>query len=349
MNDETLRWLRRRTSRAADWPVDRLVEAKGASRVSVVLPARDEAATVGVIVDTIRRALVEDAPLVDELVVVDSRSTDATAALAAAAGATVVAQDEVLAHLPALHGKGEALWKGLAATTGDLVVFVDADLRDFDPAFVTGLLGPLLCDDTVAFTKGFYHRSLVGDGGVDVDGGGRVSELVARPLLNLHWPALAGLVQPLAGEYAGRREVLEAIPFVTGYGVELAMLVDVHHLVGLDAIAQVDLGTRHHRHHGLLELGRMAAQIQLAAAARIVGHHPAVLPVGPSTTITQFRRASIGPPGAGDGECGGGLDRELVVTDVAAGERPPLAGVRERRRAPDRPGTWRVASQRSAG
>ena len=324
-------WLRRRTSRASQWRVPRLVEAKNGTRVSVVLPARDEAATVGAIVAGIRRALVEDAPLVDELVVVDSRSSDATAEVAAAAGATVVTQDEVLEHLPPMAGKGEALWKGLAATTGDLVVFVDADLRDFDPAFVSGLLGPLLTDPTVAYTKGFYHRPLLADGVVDLDGGGRVSELVARPLLNLHWPELAGFVQPLAGEYAGRREVLERVPFTTGYGVDLAMLVDVHDLVGLDGLAQVDLGRRVHRHHDLEVLGRMSAQVLLAACARLERQGRAVYATGPATTMTQFRRSS------GPDDPGGGPDREVLVTDVAAGERPPLVQVRHPRCASERP------------
>ena len=311
-------WLRRRTSRTADWPLDRLVEHKRGRRVSVVLPARDEAATIGTIVTTIRRALVEGTGLVDEVLVVDSRSRDATAAVADAAGATVVDQDAVLGHLPPADGKGEALWKGLAASSGDVVVAVDADLRDFDPGFVTGLLGPLLVDEGVAFAKGFYHRPLTGDGVVDVDGGGRVSELVARPLLNLAWPRLAGFVQPLAGEFAARRELLESLPFTTGYGVEIGMLVDVLEQAGLDAMAQVDLGHRVHRHHDLQALGRMSAQIQLAAAARLARSGRLVGPT-PPTSMVQFRRAS----GPGDG----GLDREIVETEVAVGERPPLRDV----------------------
>ncbi len=298
----------------------RLIEAKGATRVSVVIPARNEAATIGAIVDTIRRALVEEAGLVDELVVIDSRSRDATAEIAAAAGAAVVAQDEVLAHLPPMDGKGEALWKGLAATTGDVVVFVDADLHDFDPAFVAGLLGPLLTDPSVDYVKGLYHRPLVLDGVTDLDGGGRVSELVARPLLNLYWPELAGFVQPLAGEYAGRREVLEQVRFVTGYGVELGLLVDMLDLVGLDALAQVDLGSRVHRHHDLQALSLMSAQIHLAACLRLEREGRAVHTSPPATRLTQFRR-TLGP-------ATGGLDRDVLVTDIIVGERPPLREVR---------------------
>ena len=311
------RWLVGRSSRAADWPVPRLVAAKAGTRVSVVIPARDEESTVGVIVGAIRRQLVDAVGLVDELVVVDSRSRDATAAVAAAAGAAVVAQDAVLADLPPLDGKGEALWKGLAASTGDVVVFVDADLHDFTTDFVTGLLGPLLCDPTVAYVKGFYHRPLVAPGATVPDGGGRVSELVARPLLNLHWPSLSGFIQPLAGEYAGRRSVLEAIPFVTSYGVELGMLVDLLETVGLDALAQVDLGTRRHRHHDIEALGRMAGQIMLTAASRLERHDRMVTSAPPSTVLAQFRRT--------DHPRTPGVDRDVVLTDLAVQERPPLA------------------------
>jgi len=313
-------WLVRRSSRAPQWPVPRLLAAKGGARISVVIPARDEAATIGAIVTEIRHKLIERVPLVDELIVVDSRSQDATATVAADAGAMVVAQDEVLAHLPTREGKGEALWKGLAASSGDIVVFVDGDLHEFTADFVTGLLGPLLTDPTVAYIKGFYHRPLMAGATTVPDGGGRVSELVARPLINLHWPALVGFVQPLAGEYAGRREVLEHIPFVTGYGVELAMLVDLLELLGLDALAQVDLGHRQHRHHGIEMLGQMAAQIMVTACSRLQRHGRAIAARPPATTLTQFRRA---PEFAGPG-----MDREIVLTDVSMAERPPLAQLR---------------------
>ncbi|MFC5061895.1 glucosyl-3-phosphoglycerate synthase [Actinomycetospora atypica] len=323
MHSQVRGWLAHRTSRVDQWPVARMVEQKGEQRVSVVLPARDEAATIGQIVTTVREALVERAGLVDEILVVDSRSGDDTARIAESAGATVVHQDQVLADMPPAHGKGEALWKGLAASTGDLVVAIDADLHDVQPGFVSGLLGPLLDNPGIAFVKGFYHRPLIGDGVVDVDGGGRVSELVARPLLNLAWPQLAGFVQPLAGEFAARRELLEAIPFATGYGVELGMLVDVLDRVGLDAMAQVDLGVRVHRHHDLQALGRMSAQIQLAASARLA--RQGVLVRSPETsTLVQFRRPSV--PGVG------GLDREIVETDIAVKDRPPLREVLDRRR-----------------
>ena len=212
IDPEVWRWLPRRSSRGVSWTVQRVMQAKGANRISVVLPARNEEQTVGRIVAKLRRQLVEDVGLVDEVIVVDSRSSDATTAVSAAAGATVYHQDQVLPEQPRMEGKGDALWKGLAASTGDVVLFVDSDLRDFTTQFIVGLLGPLLCQDDVAFVKAHYLRPLVTDHGTFPGGGGRVSELVARPLINMFWPRLAGFVQPLAGEYGGYRRVLEQIP-----------------------------------------------------------------------------------------------------------------------------------------
>jgi len=315
-------WATYRTTSAADWPVRRLLRAKGDSRVSVVLPACNEEATVGAIVSTIREHLMDRVPLVDELLVVDSRSTDRTAQVARAAGAEVVSQDVMTRGLPRLTGKGDALWAGLAAAEGDVVAFVDADLREFRPHFVTGLLGPLLTDPSVDFVKGFYHRPLVGVTSVEPDGGGRVTELMARPLLNLFWPELAGFVQPLAGEYAGRRDVLEQVPFVSGYGVETAMLIDLLELVGLDALAQVDLGERKHRHQDTAALGRMSAQILLTTWARLQRRGSASPDAVPAALLTQFRR--------GGSNALPNLDREIVVSDVSIEERPPLAQLRHR-------------------
>nr|WP_243704857.1 glucosyl-3-phosphoglycerate synthase [Micromonospora sp. KC723] len=315
-------WATYRTTSARDWPARRLVGAKGGSRVSVVLPARNEEATVGAIVATIRDHLMDRVALIDELIVVDSRSTDRTAQVARAAGAEVVSQDDMTRGLPRLAGKGDALWAGLAAAGGDIVAFVDADLREFRPHFVTGLLGPLLVDSSVEFVKGFYHRPLVGAHSVEPDGGGRVTELMARPLLNLFWPELAGFVQPLAGEYAGRREVLEQVPFVSGYGVETAMLIDLLELVGLDALAQVDLGERKHRHQDTAALGRMSAQIMQTAWSRLQRRGWASPGTVPATLLTQFRR--------GGSDTLPHLDREIVVSDVSVQERPPLAQLRHR-------------------
>jgi glucosyl-3-phosphoglycerate synthase len=312
-------WATSRTSSADDWQPHRLVQAKGRTTVSVVIPARNEEATVGTIVTAIRHALVLSVPLVDEVIVVDSRSADGTAAAARAAGAMVVSQDEITRGLPRMRGKGDALWAGLAVASGDVVAFVDADVDPFDPRFVRGLLGPLLTDPSVLFVKGFYHRPLKSGGYSEPDGGGRVTELVARPLLNLFWPDLAGFVQPLAGESAGRREVLERLPFVSGYGVETAMLVDLLDLVGLDALAQVDLGERAHRNQGNEALGQMAAQIQLTVWSRLMRQERAEASIPLPSLLTQFRR--------GGAQTLPNLGREIIVSDVGIDERPPLTTV----------------------
>lgn len=292
MLEEAESWLCRRSWSADDRPLPRLLAAKrragAAGTVSVVLPALNEEATVGTIAEAIRTELVERVPLVDELLVMDSGSTDRTAAVAAAAGAKVVHRDEVLPRLPALPGKGEVLWRSLFATTGEIVCFVDADLREFDTRFVSGILGPLLTDPGVQLVKAMYDRPL-GGGAEGAGQGGRVTELVARPLLNLHWPRLAGVVQPLGGEYAARRSLLERLPFPVGYGVELGTLVDTLHLAGLDAIAQVDVGVRRHRHQDGQALGRMAAAIYRTAQARLPGGGPPL-----RAGLTQFDRAANG-------------------------------------------------------
>ncbi|MFF1420772.1 glucosyl-3-phosphoglycerate synthase [Streptomyces sp. NPDC058280] len=291
MLEEVERWLTRRSWSAADRPLDRLLVAKAmrGTTVSVVLPALDEEETVGEIVSVIRRELMEKVRLVDELVVIDSGSTDRTAEVAAAAGARVVCRDAILPRLPALPGKGEVLWRSLLVTSGDIVCFVDADLREFSADFVSGIVGPLLTDQDVQFVKAMYDRPLSERaGGAAAGQGGRVTELVARPLLNLHWPRLAGFVQPLGGEYAVRRSLLERLPFPVGYGVELALLVDALHTVGLDALAQVDVGVRIHRHQDDRALGRMAAAIYRTAQVRLSRGHL----VRPE--LTQFERGEDG-------------------------------------------------------
>ncbi len=317
MRADVHRWLRRRTYTAATWRATDLAEVKrdSGTTVSVVLPALDEEPTVGAIVRAIREALVVDAPLVDEVVVVDSGSADRTAAVAAAAGARVVDTTTVLPAHGRVPGKGEALWKGLHATDGDLVVFVDADLVGFDPQFVVGLLGPLLTDPDIGYVKALYDRPLATSEGIVPSGGGRVTELLARPLLNAWWPELSGFVQPLSGEYAGRRELLEQVPFVSGYGVEFGLLVDLADLAGVDALAQVDLGTRRHSHQSDAALGRMAGQILQTALAR----RPEA--GAPAPELLQFLRTADGV--------------EAVSWDVSVTERPPMGSVRAggRRRA----------------
>ncbi|MEQ6901044.1 glucosyl-3-phosphoglycerate synthase [Nocardioides sp. YIM 152588] len=256
-----------RTAHWDDWTIEELRAAKGERRVSLVVPARNEAATVGSVVGRVREALMETVDLLDEIVVIDSDSTDATYSVAEAAGARVHRAAEIRPDLGARPGKGEAMWKSLFVTTGELIVFMDADLVDWDTHFVPGLLGPLLEPDSpVALVKGFYERPGL-DGPLE---GGRVTELVARPLIALLFPELAGLVQPLAGEWAVRRSVLARLAVPTGYAVELAALVDTVALLGPEALAQVDLGVRAHQHQALRDLGGMATQI-LAAALRRAG------------------------------------------------------------------------------
>ncbi|GAA2660229.1 glucosyl-3-phosphoglycerate synthase [Streptomyces aculeolatus] len=313
MLDDVEQWLRTRSWSAADRPYARLLAAKRAlganGTVSVVLPALNEEATVGAIVAAIRAELMApaDGGLVDELVVMDSGSTDRTAEAAAAAGARVVHRDEVLPRLPAVPGKGEVLWRSLLVTRGEIVCFVDADLKDFDTAFVSGIVGPLLTEPDVEFVKAVYDRPLeTGTAGQ----GGRVTELVARPLLNLHWPLLAGFVQPLGGEYAARRSLLERLPFPVGYGVELGLLVDALHTVGLAGLAQVDVGVRRHRHQDDRALGRMAASIYRTAQLRLARGH-LVRP-----RLTQFDRGEDGA-------------FEPRTYGVDTEERPPMAEIRE--------------------
>ncbi|MGW7817321.1 glucosyl-3-phosphoglycerate synthase [Streptomyces puniciscabiei] len=316
MLEEVERWLATRSWSVTDRPLHKILAAKQRTgqSVSVVLPALNEEETVGDIVAVIRHDLVEQVPLVDEIVVVDSGSTDRTSAVAAAAGARVVHRDEILPRVPAAPGKGEVLWRSLLVTTGDIVCFVDADLRDFSSDFVSGIVGPLLTEPGVDLVKAMYDRPLGTEFDSPASGrtagqGGRVTELMARPLLNMHWPQLAGFVQPLGGEYAARRSLLEQLPFPVGYGVELGMLVDALHLVGLDALGQVDVGVRKHRHQDGQALGRMAAAIYRTAQLRLARGHL----IRPA--LTQFERGEDG--------------FEPRTYSVDTEERPPMVEIAE--------------------
>jgi glucosyl-3-phosphoglycerate synthase len=241
-----------------------LVRAKAGTVISVCLPARNEEATIGPIVASVRQHLVEGARLVDEVVVMDDGSTDATAQVARAEGAVVLAVDEILPDLPPGSGKGNALWLSLYACEGDIICWLDADVRNFGPHFVTRLVAPMLMDPAIGYVKGYYRRPLHGE----ALGGGRVTELMARPLLSALFPHLTRFVQPLAGEYAGRRALLEAVPFVEGYGVEIGLLIDLVAAYGLDAMAQVDLDVREHRNRPLEELGPQAMAVLVTGLRR---------------------------------------------------------------------------------
>ena len=301
------RWLQRRSYTAADFPLDRLVACKRES-VAVILPAKECARTIGPILDHV--LTLRGAGVVDEILVVDAASEDGTADLARAMGADVAQEDELLPEHGPARGKGDAMWRALAATTGEIVVYIDADSSDVDASFARGAVGPLLCDPELALVKGAYQRPFRPDGGTPIpDGGGRVTELMARPLLNLRLPELAGFAQPLAGEIAARRWLLERLSFPVGYGVEIAMLIDALREVGLDAMGQVDLGERRNRHQSLRDLGLMAYSV-LVAAERRLGVD--VVP-GPYLLPTDV-----------------GVD----VRTVAVDERPPLAALSGSSRAP---------------
>lgn len=284
MSAPVTEWFRDRTVKAADWSLEDLLERKGDARIAVVIPARNEAATVGQIVRAIARGLV---PLVDEVIVMDSFSADDTAAVAADAGARVHAVADVRPDLGAFVGKGEALWKSLFVTTSDLLVFIDADLKEWGTHFVTGLLGPLLEQPSVMLVRGFYDRVFDVGAASSVEGG-RVTELVAKPWLALHRPQLAEVVQPLAGEWAIRRAAFEALPVPVGYGVELATLLDVHSRFGVDAIAQVDLGRRAHKHQGLHDLGAMATELLAVGERRLDPPATAVAVEREAVTLRQL-------------------------------------------------------------
>ena len=263
-------WFERRTYHHRRFDPSELAKAKHRAglTVSVCIPALNEESTVGPIVDSIRSDLMERVPLVDELTVVDSSSSDRTAAEAERSGATVIQDRDVLPYLEPMAGKGEALWKSLFVLRGDVILWLDADIRNFDPRFVYGPLGPILTDPAVGYVKSFYRRPIEAGRGGSLEGG-RVTELVARPLISMFWPHLAGLIQPLAGEYAGRRSILERVPFFTGYAVEMGLLIDVAERFGTETMAQIDLEERIHRNRPIGELSRMAFAVIRAALSRL--------------------------------------------------------------------------------
>ncbi|WP_169542302.1 glucosyl-3-phosphoglycerate synthase [Solirubrobacter soli] len=285
-------WLAERSYHADDFPLDRLRALKDRT-ISVILPAREVAGTIGSVLDAIAGL----GDLVDELLVVDAASADGTAAIATRRGAWVEQESALQPAYGPAQGKGDALWRGLSATTGELICFLDTDTTDFDPRLALGVLGPLLADPRLAFVKGHFRRPFKTTGGIDPNGGGRVTELLARPYLNLHFPELAGFHQPLAGEVAATRELLEQLAFPVGYGVEIANLIDAHRLVGLERMAQTDLGTRQNRHQSLRALSRMAFEVLAAAERRTHSSTavpgPLVLPDGETLTTRTDERPPL--------------------------------------------------------
>jgi nucleotide-binding universal stress UspA family protein len=297
--------------------LDRLValKEKSGQTVSLVFPALNEAETIGEIVSRARKELMEQHPLVDELLVMDSASTDQTREIAAAEGARVAVHPEVLPRYGSFKGKGEALWKSLFETNGDIVAWADSDVRNWHPRMVYGTIGPLLAEERLQYVKGYYRRPIVEGGVLKEGGGGRVTELVARPLINLFYPELSGMIQPLSGEYAGRRSLLETIPFFTGYAVEIGHLIDVLDSCGLEGLGQVDLERRVHRNQPLEGLSRMSFVILQAVMKRLEERHKARLFAELGSTMKL--------PRSGGGKLG------LEVIDLADHERPPMIRIPE--------------------
>jgi len=298
-------WSRRRSRHHSEFPAE-AIRRRGRETISVCLPAREVATTIRAILDALL-ALRDDGVL-DQVVVIDAGSRDGTAEIAERAGAEVYLEADLMPAFGQARGKGDAMWRALSVLEGDIVVYLDSDSETFGPHFACGLAGPLVADPDVHFVKAFYRRPFKVGETTMPEGGGRVTELTARPLLNLFWPELAGLRQPLSGEVAARRRVLERIPFATGYGVEIGMLLDVYRAVGLDAIAQVDLDVRQNHHQPLSDLYPMACAVLQAAASRLA------------------REGRLGGPLGGEllAPVPGGMEpREIEFV-----ERPPMASLR---------------------
>jgi glucosyl-3-phosphoglycerate synthase len=306
-------WFRRRSFHHGDY----CGLAAGDRTATLILPARNVAATIGPILDTVA-GLQARTGLPGQVVVVDADSPDGTADIARAHGAEVYSENELLAEYGPTQGKGDAMWRGLSVARGDIVMFADADTADFGEHFVYGTLGPLLADPGIRFCKAAYRRPYAAGEKSVVDGGGRVTELMAKPLLNRFYPKLTGFVQPLAGEFAARRDLLVNLPFLTGYGVEIGLLIDVLAGVGLAAMAQVDLGVRQNRHQPLWDLARMSSVILHAMSLRV----PALEPRPPAGEpgLWALHRPEIYLHAVATED---GLRLDEHLSDVL--ERPPLA------------------------
>ena len=291
------------------------LKQKHGTTISAVLPTLNEAATIGPIVRMARRELIEKFALLDELVVIDSESDDDTRRIAADEGARVIVHSEVLPRYGSYRGKGEALWKSLYATSGDLIAWSDTDIVDWHPRFIYGTLGPLLAEPKIGYVKAYYQRPIVEGGVLKEGGGGRVTELVARPLINLFFPELSGFIQPLAGEYAGRRVHLEQIPFFTGYAVEIGHLIDLAERLDLAGLGQVDLDIRIHRNQELEGLSKMSFVILQAVMKRLEERRKA--------RLFAELGSSIKLPRSGPNHL------SLEVIDLADQERPPMIRIPE--------------------
>ncbi len=316
------RWFGENTFTSAEFDdLERLVALKRQQNltISLALPALNEEETIGDILRMTIQSLVEDIPLLDEVVLIDSRSTDRTREIAAELGVPVVIHQDILPQYGAFIGKGEALWKSLYVLRGDLIIWCDTDIKNFHPRFIYGVVGPLLHKQALMYCKGFYRRPIQFGEQIAATGGGRVTELTARPLLNLFYPELSGMIQPLSGEYAGRRSALERVPFFTGYGVEIGMLIDLLEQQGLGALAQVDLHQRIHRNQELEPLSRMAFAITQVVMQRLEQRQRVQLlePINQSMKLITYAED-------------GGF--QLNLREIRDHERPPMAAMPEYRR-----------------
>jgi nucleotide-binding universal stress UspA family protein len=319
------KWFAENTFHASEFrDIAKLVELKEKRglTVSVGLPALNEEKTIGLVIKRIKAPLMDRMPLIDQMVVIDSDSTDRTRQIAADLGVQVVRHSQVLPEVGSHIGKGEALWKSLHVLDGDIVTWVDTDISNIQPRFVFGLIGPLLREPRIQYVKGFYQRPIRQGDKLLAEGGGRVTELMARPLINLFFPELSGIIQPLSGEYAGRRELLESVPFFTGYSVEIGLLIDILENAGLSAIGQVDLERRIHRNQPLGNLSQMAYVILQGAIRKLEERHRIELltEVGRSMKLIGQERNRFA----------------LEVREMADELRPPIRsipGYQERRRS----------------
>jgi len=297
----------------------RLVEQKSSQglRISLAFPTLNEEATIGKEVLVLRTELMDRFPLLDEIAVIDSGSTDRTREVASKNGARVYSSSDILRRHGSYRGKGENLWKSLFVLEGDIVVWIDADISNISPRFVYGLVGPLLRDPRVAYVKAFYERPFRTAGELVAAGGGRVTEILVRPLFSMFYPELACMVQPLSGEYAGRRSLLEQLPFSVGYGVELGHLIDIYHLFGMQAFAQVNMDRRVHRNQPLASLGRMSFGILDTFVRRMQKYGEASIP----HHLTEYLSVSLAEE-----------ETRVEHVDIVTIERPPIREIEEYRK-----------------
>lgn len=314
-------WLNRNTYHHSDfWDLKEMVKHKERKnlKISLCIPTLNEEKTIGKEVVLFKSELMNRYPLLDEIAVIDSGSQDKTLEVAANFGADTYLSSEIIPSLGVKMGKGENLWKAIYQLEGDIIVYVDADIKNIHPRFVYGLIAPLIYRDEVKYVKAFYDRPLAMSNNVRVSGGGRVTEILTRPIFSLFYPELTAIIQPLSGEYAVRREVLHEIPFPIGYGVETSHLIDVYYKYGLEAFAQTDLDKRVHRNQATSSLGKMAFGILQTFLRRANDHGKLSVNQEISTILRQFQAKAD--------------DYQLTEKEIIEDERPPMVTIEEYRK-----------------